>query len=67
MFDTGYLLHCLGVYLLGLVAVIMFTLFNCPYNRNGKDVLLGFLGLLLIYSIIFVVIVIAVPLLNINH
>ena len=66
MFDTGYLLHCLGVYILGLVVVIMFALFNCPLNRKGKDVLFDFLGLLLIYSAIFTLISVAVPLLNIN-
>ena len=66
MFDTGYLLHCLGVYILGLVVVTMFALFNCPHNRKGKDVLLDFLGLMLIYSVIFALIIAAVPLLNIN-
>lgn len=66
MFDVGYLLHCLGVYILGLVVVIMFTLFNCPYNSKIKDVLLGFLSLLLVYSIIFTAISVAVPLLNIG-
>ena len=57
--DIGYLKHCFGVYVIGLVFVFTFIFFNA--QGSLKEVLFGSVVLLGMYSFIFILIFIAVP------
>ena len=62
MFDYGYVSHCFGVYLIGFVAIIMFVAFN--YDGSG-ELIKGFLFLSGMYSLIFALCAMAVPILGV--